>query len=85
MPYLGEAVRVITIAAMTALFAVVMGWLPLTPLMADHDTQDLKRQSRFERAAQQMCGPGATWTDLGNSTVQCFQHTGRKAAKVAIK
>ncbi len=75
----------ITTAALALLAAVVMGVLPISPIMADHDTQDLKRQSRFERAAQQMCGPGATWTDLGNSTVQCIQHTGRKAAKVAIK
>lgn len=75
----------ITTAALALLAAVVMGVLPISPIMADHDTQDLKRQSRFERAAQQMCGPGATWTDLGNSTVQCIQHTGRKSRVVEVK
>lgn len=77
--------RVITVTAMTALFAVVMGWLPLTPVMGDPDTQDLKRQSRFERAAQQMCGPNAAWTQIDDTVIQCMLHTGKKAQKVAIK
>ena len=75
----------ITTAALALLGAVVMGWLPLTPLMADHDTQDLKRQSRFERAAQQVCGPNAAWTQIDDTVIQCMLHTGKKAQKVAIK
>lgn len=77
--------RVITTAALAALLAVTMGWLPLSPAMGDHDTQDLKRQSNFEKAAQAMCGSQAAFADLGNGVIQCMLHTGKKAQKVAIK
>ena len=85
MPHAGEAVRVITIAAMTALFAVTMGWLPLTPAMGDPDTQDLKKQSRFERAATEICGIKASFTESGNGVIQCATKHGRKTMRGEIK
>ena len=75
----------ITTAALALLAAVVMGVLPISPIMAYHDTQDLKRQSRFERAAQQMCGPNAAWTQIDDTVIQCMLHTGKKAQRMAIK
>ena len=77
--------RVITITAMTALFAVVMGWLPLTPAMGDPDTQDLKRQSRFERAAAEICGINASFTEIGNGVIQCATKHGKRTRKGEIK
>lgn len=77
--------RAITTAALCALLAVTMGWLPLTPAMGDHDTQDLKRQSRFERAAKELCGPGAAFTQIDDTVIQCMLHTGRKSRVVEVK
>lgn len=75
----------ITTIALAALFAVVMGWLPLTPVMGDPDTQDLKRQSRFERGAQELCGINASFTEIGNGVIQCATKHGRKTRKGEIK
>ena len=78
--------RVITIAAMTALFAVVMGWLPISPLMAPEQApSEIAQRTRFERAAQEMCGIQAAWADLGNGVIQCLTHHGRKTRKGEIK
>ena len=49
--------RVLTTAAMVALGAVLMGWLPISPLMADHDTQDLKRHSSLKRPQSNCAAP----------------------------
>lgn len=46
---------------------------------------DAGRAERFGRAAQAMCGPQAAWADLGNGTVQCFTHKGRKTAVATVK
>lgn len=75
----------ITTAALALLAAVVMGVLPLTPAMGDHDTQDLKRQSRFERGAQELCGINASFTEIGNGVIQCATKHGRKTRKGEIK
>ena len=58
--------------------------------MSETDTEadarkDVQQQLKFERAAQAMCGPQAAFADLGNGVVQCLQHNGKRAAKVAIK
>jgi hypothetical protein len=43
-----------------------------------------RAQARFERAAQEMCGDNAGWTQLENGSVQCFTKTGRKTQKVQL-
>ena len=75
----------ITTAAMVALGAVLMGWLPLSPVMGDADTQDLKRHSRMEKAAIELCGPNAAFTQIDDTVIQCLTHTGKKAQRMAIK
>ena len=86
MPYLGEAVRVITIAAMTALFAVTMGWLPISPLMAPEQAPpEVAQRNRFERAAAEICGINASFTEIGNGVIQCATKHGRKTRQGAIK
>ena len=72
----------ITTAALTALFAVLMGWLPISSYM---EPQQDNAHSRFEKAAIEICGPNAAFADLGDGVIQCLQHTGRKAARKEIK
>ena len=43
-----------------------------------------RAQARFEKAAQQMCGENAGWTQLENGAVQCFNKTGHKTQKVQL-
>jgi hypothetical protein len=40
--------------------------------------------ARFEKAAQQMCGDNAGWTQLENGSVQCFTKRGHKTQKVQL-
>jgi hypothetical protein len=40
--------------------------------------------ARFEKAAQQMCGENAGWTQLENGSVQCFTKRGHKTQKVQL-
>jgi len=78
--------RVITTAAMVALGAVLMGWLPISTFMAPEEAPpEVRKQARFEKAAAEICGVNAAWADLGNGVIECFQHNGRRAGKVAIK
>ena len=42
------------------------------------------QQARFEKAAQQMCGENAGWTQLENGSVQCFTKRGHKTQKVQL-
>jgi hypothetical protein len=42
------------------------------------------QQARFEKAAQQMCGENAGWTQLENGAVQCFTKRGHKTQKVQL-
>ena len=39
---------------------------------------------RFARAAAALCGPNAAAQDLGDGTVQCMTHKGRKTVRVAL-
>jgi hypothetical protein len=39
---------------------------------------------RFAHAAAAVCGPNAAAKDLGDGTVQCYTHKGRKTARVAL-
>lgn len=41
-------------------------------------------QTRFAVAAAAVCGPNAAAQDLGDGTVQCMTHKGRKTTKVAL-
>ena len=77
--------RVITIAAMTALFAVVMGWLPISSVMEPTAPPEVTRQTRFERAAAQICGINASFTEIGNGVIQCATKHGRKTMRGEIK
>ena len=78
--------RVITIAAMTALFAVTMGWLPISPLMAPEQAPpEVARQGRFEKAAAAICGSEAAWAQIGETTIQCMNKYGRRTRKGEIK
>jgi hypothetical protein len=51
---------------------------------AEHEVakQELKKQrqqDRFERAAQEICGPNAAWKQTAlDGEIQCFTHKGRK-------
>lgn len=76
----------ITTAAMAALFAVTMGWLPISPLMAPEEAPpEVKRQARFERAAAAICGSEAAWTQVADTTIQCLTKHGRKTMRGEIK
>ena len=39
---------------------------------------------RFAKAAAAVCGPNAAAQDLGDGTVQCYTHKGRKTVRVAL-
>lgn len=43
-----------------------------------------RSRTRFEQAAQDMCGPNAGWQDVGNGVVQCLTKHGRKLAKHTV-
>jgi hypothetical protein len=82
-----------TLAALTAL---VLSTAYLLDGPSDHQaamdaaadakaTQTEQRaQARFEKAAQQMCGDNAGWTQLENGAVQCFTKRGHKTQKVQL-
>jgi hypothetical protein len=38
----------------------------------------LNATERFERAAQEICGPNAAWAVTGPNEIQCFTNKGRK-------
>ena len=42
------------------------------------------RELRFAKAAAAVCGINAGAQDLGDGTVQCFTHKGRKTIKAAL-
>ena len=63
------------------------------PEMEDHHAEneqakqalkDLRMQERFETAAQDVCGPNATWIDLGDNAIQCLSKHAKKTVKVQM-
>lgn len=65
----------------------------LGPMIDDHSAEQeqareaikqQRAQQRFEKAAQEMCGMNAAWTDLGDGVIQCFSKKGRKTVKVSM-
>jgi hypothetical protein len=74
-----------------ALIAAMLGSLGLS-LDSYSESQDVidaqvaaQRQARFERAAQDVCGPQAAFADLGNGIVQCFTKRNSPTIKVNLK
>jgi hypothetical protein len=51
---------------------------------ANATQREQAQQARFEKAAQQMCGDNAGWTQLENGSVQCFTKRGHKTQKVQL-
>lgn len=77
--------RVITVTALTALFAVTMGWLPISSVMEPTAPPEVTRQTRFERAAAQICGTEATWAQVADTTIQCLTKHGKKTRILEVK
>lgn len=76
----------ITTAALALLGAVVMGVLPISPLMAPEQAPpEVAQRNRFERAAAEICGINASFTEIGNGVIQCATKHGRKTRKGEIK
>jgi hypothetical protein len=59
-----------------------------TELATFKTLQDAKSSAaaelRFAHAAAAVCGPNAAAQDLGDGTVQCFTHKGRKTVRAAL-
>lgn len=82
-----------TLAALTAL---VLSTAYLLDGPSDHQAaidaaadakatqREKAQQTRFEKAAQSMCGSNAGWQLLENGTVQCFTKRGHKTQKVQL-
>ena len=48
---------------------------------AQREDKATRSRTRFEQAAQDLCGPNAGWQDVGNGVVQCLTKHGRKQAR----
>jgi hypothetical protein len=82
--------------ALAALIAAILSCSYLLDGPSDHSAEhaqalalkDAQKQEaadeRFAQAAAAMCGPNAAAKDLGDSTVQCYTHKGRKTIKVSL-
>ena len=51
---------------------------------AQREDKATRSRTRFEQAAQDLCGPQAGWQDVGNGVVQCLTKHGRKLAKHTV-
>jgi hypothetical protein len=67
------------------LFAVVLGYVG--PAIDDNSAEfgaandaiaQIKRDQRLAKVGKTICGDGAAFDDLGNGTIQCRLHSGRK-------
>lgn len=77
--------------ALTAAFIAALSWLG--PAIDDHSAdfdvvravEDAQRaaaaRTRFERAAQGICGPQAAWEEVGNGVIQCFTRHGKPVGR----
>lgn len=83
----------------TALIALAMvaalSWLG--PTLDDHSTEAAQAASiedalraaderhRFQRAAQQICGPQSPFTELADGSIQCHDRRGRKTITAEVR
>jgi hypothetical protein len=71
--------------ALVLLFALVLGYVG--PHIDDNSAEygaagdaieQIKHEERIAKAGKANCGDGAAFEDLGNGTIQCRLHSGRK-------
>ena len=75
--------------------AALLCWLG--PALDDHSAEwdesanlaDAQRaadaRQRFERAAQQICGPQSPFTELADGSIQCHDRRGRKTITAEVR
>lgn len=81
-------------ATLTLAIAAILGILG--PSLDDHSDdyvqlaniedaqQQAQAQARYERAAQELCGPNAAWMELQDGAIQCTDKRGRNARRVVL-
>lgn len=76
--------KVIYTIAGVLLFALTTGALSISDFM-NKPAEKPTEQTRFDRAARDICGINAAWEEVSRGVIQCFQHNGRKSRRGEIK
>lgn len=79
----------------TAAMVAALSWLG--PSLDDHSAETATAASmedalraadareRFQRAAQQICGPQSPFTELADGSIQCHDRRGRKTITAEVR